>query len=251
MSRRRGVVDIGRRFPELWGMQKPGPGGRELERRLTADERRLLSGLRTPPRVQAFLDTLVYSADPFYRCPLRVLRERTAHCFDAALFAAAALRRAGHPPLILELLPNAHDDDHLLALFRRGGCWGAVAKSNFAGLRYREPVYRTLRELALSFFEQYYNLARRKTLRGYTMPLHLAAFDRQGWAVRDEPLELVAERLDQLRRVTLVTGTMAAGLSPVDERSYRAGLLGAVEAGLHRPRARAPRTGAGSAGIAG
>ena len=70
----------------------------------------------------------------------------------------AALRQAGYPPLILELLPNAHDDDHLLALFRRNGCWGAVAKSNFAGLRYREPVYRTLRELVLSFFEQYYGM---------------------------------------------------------------------------------------------
>lgn len=209
-------------------------GGGALERRLTAAERRLLATLTTPARVQAFLDTLAYGTDPVYRCPLRVMRERTAHCFDAAVFAAAALRRAGHPPLILELLPNAHDDDHLLALFRRDGRWGAVAKSNFAGLRYREPVHRTLRELALSFFEQYYNVARRKTLRGYTLPLHLGAFDPDGWTVRDEPLWDIADRLDRARRVTLVTPRMAAGFSPVDERSYRAGLLGSVAEGLYR-----------------
>lgn len=209
---------------------------RDLERELSPAERRLFSSLRTPPRVQAFLDSLPYSTDPVYRCPLRVIRERTAHCFDAAVFAAAALRRAGHPPLILELLPNAHDDDHLLALFRREGRWGAVAKSNFAGLRYREPVYGTLRELALSFFEQYYNVARRKTLRGYTLPLHLAPFDRDGWTVRDEPLWAIADRLDRQRRVALVTPRMAAGFSPVDGRSYRAGLLGSIDAGLYRPR---------------
>jgi hypothetical protein len=208
----------------------------DLVRQLTPPERRLLASLTTPPRVQAFLDTLAYGTDPVYRCPLRVIRERTAHCFDAAVFAAAALRRAGHQPLILELLPNSQDDDHLLTLFRRNGRWGAVAKSNFAGLRYREPVYRTLRELALSFFEQYYNVARRKTLRGYTLPLHLGSFDREGWTVRDEALWAIADRLDRVRRVVLVTPRMAAGFSPVDERSYKAGLLGSVDAGLYRPR---------------
>jgi hypothetical protein len=218
---------------------KQGKGaGDGLAAALTAGERRLFAGLTTPARVQAFLDAVDYSADPFYRCPLRVLRERTANCFDGALFAAAALRRAGHPPTILELLPNAHDDDHLLALFRRNGCWGAVAKSNFAGLRFRESVYRTLRELALSFFEQYYNVARRKTLRGFTMPLRLAAFDRAGWTVRDEPLWEIADALDGVRRVTLVDRAMAAALSPVDDRSYRAGLLGSVDAGLFKPRRR-------------
>jgi hypothetical protein len=218
-------------------MERRAPG-LDLVRQLAPPERRLLASLRTPPRVQAFLDSLAYSTDPVYRCPLRVIRERTAHCFDAAVFAAAALRRAGHPPLILELLPNSQDDDHLLALFRRNGRWGAVAKSNFAGLRYREPVHLTLRELALSFFEQYYNVARRKTLRGYTQPLHLGSFDRDGWTVRDEPLWAIADRLDRVRRVALVTPRMAAGFSPVDERSYKAGLLGSVDAGLYRPRGR-------------
>lgn len=210
----------------------PGPS---LAHELTKAELRLLGSLATPPRVQAFLDSLAYSTDPFYRCPLRVLRERTAHCFDAAVFAAAALRRSGHRPLILELLPSAEDDDHLIAPFRRHGCWGAVSKSNYAGLRYREPVYRTLRELVLSYFEHYYNVARRKTLRGYTLPLSLAAFDAQGWTVQDGPLQRIARRLDRQRRVRLLTPAMAAGLAPVDERSFRAGLLGSVRAGLYKP----------------
>lgn len=201
---------------------------------LTRDERRLVSGLASPAQIQQFLDSIPYSADAFYRCPLRVLRDRTAHCFDGAVFAAAALRRIGHPPLILDMLSNGRDDEHLLALFKVGGRWGAVAKSNFVGLRYREPVYRSLRELAMSYFEQYYNLEREKTLRGYTGPLNLGRFDRLRWLIRDEAMEAIAERTDQTRRVSLIDATMEARLSPVDERSYQAGLIGSDPKGLFK-----------------
>ena len=207
---------------------------RIFEQSLNRSEGRVLAGLTTPRQIQAFLDDLLYSADPFYRCPLRVLRERTAHCFDGALFAAAMLRRLGYPPLILDIVPNDRDDDHLLALFKRNGHWGAVAKSNFVGLRFREPVYRTLRELVMSYFEQYYNVAGEKTLRGYTVPLNLKAFDKLNWMISDDPLEGVARRLDEIRQVQVLTETMIAELSPVDERSRRAGLQGVNEAGLFR-----------------
>ena len=103
--------------------------------------------------------------------------------------------------MILEMLPNRRDDDHLLALFKEDGHWGAVGKSNFVGLRFREPIHRTLRELVVSYFEQFYNVEREKTLRGYTLPLNLRAFDRHGWMVRDEPLDWIAEKLDRTRRV--------------------------------------------------
>ncbi len=202
---------------------------------LTAAERRLVKRLRTPHDIQLILDEITYSADPIYRCPLRVLRDRTAHCFDGAMFAAATLRRLGYPPLVLDIFPNERDDDHLLALYKEDGCWGAVAKSNFVGLRYREPVYRTLRELVMSYFESYYNVAREKTMRAYTVPLNLKAFDKLGWMTRDEPLDRIAERLDQIRRVPVLTAAAAAGLSPVDERSFQAGLLGVNEAGLYKP----------------
>ena len=203
---------------------------------LTAAERRLLIAvLTTPVRIQAFLDTVPYSTEPVYRCPLQVLRDRLAHCFDGALFAAAMLRRIGHPPLILDMIPDHRDDDHLLALFKRDGRWGAVAKSNFAGLRYREPVYRNLRELVMSYFEQYYNVAREKTLRGYTVPLDLATFDHLDWMTSAAPLDLIADRTDTIRRFALLTPEMVAGLAPVDERLYAAGLQGADAAGLFKP----------------
>ena len=202
---------------------------------LTRSERRVIERLTTPNKIQSFLDDLPYSTEDIYRCPLRVLRDRTGHCFDGALFAAAMLRRSGHAPLILDMLPNDRDDDHVLALFKHHGHWGAVANSNFAGLRFREPIYRTLRELVLSYFEQYYNVEREKTLRGYTRPLNLRTFDKYEWMTRDEPLEKIADRLDTIQRFPIVTGAMIAGLSPVDERSYRAGLMGARRGGLYQP----------------
>jgi hypothetical protein len=210
-----------------------------FEKALSHSECQVVASLTTPYDIQAFLDGLSYSAEAIYRCPLRVLRERIAHCFDGALFAAAMLRRLGYPPLILDIVPSDRDDDHLLALYKRDGHWGAISKSNFVGLRSREPVYRTLRELVMSYFEQFFNVEREKTMRGYTVPLNLKVFDRVNWMSSDEPLESIAQRLDEIRRMPVLTKTMIAGLSPVDERSYRAGLLGVNEAGLYRP----PRSG--------
>jgi len=202
---------------------------------LTKPERQVMAQLTAPSRIQAFLDEFPYSVESNYRCPLRVFRERIAHCFDGALFAAAALRRLGYPPLVLNMLPNDRDDDHMLALYRRDRYWGAVAKSNFVGLRFREPIYRTLRELVMSYFEQFYNVEHEKTLRGYTVPLNLKAFDRFNWMTSDEPLERIGQRLDEIRKVRVLTRRMIAGLSPIDERSYRAGLFGANRTGLYRP----------------
>src|SRR5512136_1031915 len=108
----------------------------DFERALTDSEHRFISTLTAPAKIQAFLDEIPYSTEHIYRCPLKVLRERMAHCFDGALFAAATLRRLGYPPLIMDMLPNDRDDDHMLAVYKRCGHWGAVAKSNFVGLRF-------------------------------------------------------------------------------------------------------------------
>ena len=206
----------------------------DFDQVLTGPEQRKIAQLATPRKIQEFLDRLPYSVESNYRCPLRVFREHTAHCFDGALFGAAALRRLGYPPFIVNLVANERDDDHLLALYKRDGHWGAVAKSNFVGLRFREPFYRTLRELVMSYFEQFYSVERKKSLRSYTMPLNLKAFDKLNWMMSDEPLERIGERLDEIRKVPLLTRRMVAGLSLVDERSYKAGLLGANKAGLYR-----------------
>ena len=206
----------------------------DLDRALTEAEHRFISTLTTPAKIQIFLDELPYSLDHDYRCPLRVLREKIAHCFDGALFAAAMLRRLGYPPLIIEMLPNHRDDDHMLAVYKRRKHWGAIAKSNFVGLRFREPVYRTLRELIMSYFEQFYNVERAKTLRRYTLPLNLKAFDQLDWMTRDDFLEHISRKLDRIRKVPVLTQPMISALSLVDERSYRGGLIWANEAGLYK-----------------
>lgn len=200
----------------------------------TAQELRILDALDSPVRIQAFLDSIPYSADPIYRSPRSVMRDRKAHCFDGALFAAMALGRLGQSPRIVDL-QAVRDDDHLLALFNMDGKYGAVAKSNFVGLRYRDPVYRSLRELVLSYFDSYFNLAREKTLRGYTAPLDLRGFDRIDWRIRDEKLDLIAERLDQIRSWPVIDEESAAALPPVDERTYQAQLLGSNPDGLYKP----------------
>ena len=210
------------------------PGMVRLAAQLDASERQLLAGLDAPVMIQAFLNAVPYSEDRFYRCPLRVLRDRKAHCFDGALFAAMALRHIGHPPLILELIPNERDDDHVLALFKSHGGWGAVAQSNFTGLRYREPVYRSLRELVMSYFEDFFNAIGEKTLVGYRGPINLKTFDRLDWMASDAGLEALADGMNRYRVQPVMTVEMAAGLSRADERSLHAGLLGANPEGLFR-----------------
>jgi AcrR family transcriptional regulator len=193
------------------------------------------SGLDSPPAIQEFLDGITYSAEPVYRCPASVLRDRKGHCFDGAVLAAAALRRIGFPPRIVDLLPwEGHDDDHVLAVFKIEGGWGAVAKSNFVGIRYRDPVFRSLRELVMSYFEPFFNLAREKTLRAYTVPLNLARFDRRRWTTRDETMEDIATRLDQIRKHEVLAPGMAERLALMDPRSFEAGLLGALPEGLRK-----------------
>jgi hypothetical protein len=208
---------------------------RIFSRAFSAQELQVFRSLRTPYHIQSFLLEIPYSAEECYRSPATVLRDRTAHCFDGALFAAAALRFLGYPPLIMDLLPNERDDDHLLALYKAGGHWGAVAKSNFSGLTYREPIHRTLRELVLSYFEPFYNVSKEKTLRKYTVPLNLRRFDSINWMASDERLDDIGVRLDEIRKVQLITPSMSRRLSPVDERSYNAGLLGANWDGLFKP----------------
>ncbi|HEY9071121.1 MAG TPA: hypothetical protein VIV61_12760 [Candidatus Ozemobacteraceae bacterium] len=205
-----------------------------LENRWNDVELRIFGALDSPVAIQAFLDTVPYSSDPVYRCPRSVLRDRKAHCFDGAMFAAAALRRLGYRPLVLDMLAE-RDDDHLLALFKEDGCWGSIAKSNFVGLRYRDPIYRSLRELIMSYFEDFYNIEGEKTLRGYTVPLNLSQFDRLDWMMRDEALDAIADALDRQRRYEVISPDQAARLPHMDKRSYEAGMLGVNPDGLWRP----------------
>lgn len=190
---------------------------------------------RSPGDIQAFLDATAYSDDKFYRCPARVLLDRRAHCVDGALLAASALRWLGDPPLVLDL--RAHrDDDHVIAVFQRHGHWGAVAKSNVVGLRYREPVYASLRELVMSYFEAYYNLEGDRALRSYCDPLDLSALDELDWEHDDDVIEHhICGALDDAPHHELMTPAMIAALTKIDARSYEAGLMGANPNGLYKP----------------
>jgi hypothetical protein len=196
-----------------------------------ANEWRFLRQLRTPEKIQRFLDVEVgYNKEKqgsTCRSPRRVLRDLTAHCLEGALLAAAALRAQGFPPLLLDL-EAVRDDDHVLAIFRQDGHWGAIAKSNFAGLRFREPVYRTVRELTLSYFEHYYNDAGEKTLRSYSKPVSLCRFDSLGWMTAEEDLWEIADYLSALPHSRLLTTAMERRLNLVDARLQAAGRVGAA-----------------------
>jgi hypothetical protein len=191
-------------------------------------ERAVFRPLNTPEKIQRFLDDLPYDKEPDgprCRSPRRVLRDRTAHCMEGALIGAAALRMLGHPPLLLDL-EAVRDDDHVLAIFRTRGHWGAVAKSNYSGLRFREPVYRTLRELVMSYFEHYYNLQREKTLRHYSRPVNLERFDAMGWMIAEEDPWVIPEYLCTIAHTSLLPASVARRLSRVDDRLFAAGLVG-------------------------
>jgi len=199
----------------------------------TKPELALFRRLDTPEKIQRYLDDLTYRAEERAACPRQVIREGRAHCFDGALFGAAALRRLGHPPALLDLRA-VRDDDHVLALYRVDGCYGAVAKSNFVGLRFREPIFRSLRELTLSYFEAYFNLEGEKTLREYSPALSLRQFDRLGWEFRDEPLPALSVRLDALRHRRLLTRGQERRLARVDPRSMAGGTVGILAEGVYR-----------------
>jgi len=202
-----------------------------LERPWTEPERNELAKLDAPWKVQEFLDRIPYNTDHQTRAPRRVMRDRRAHCTEGAIFAAAALRFQGYPPLILDLRAE-NDDDHVIAVYRVRGSIGAVAKSNFSGLRFREPIYRSYRELAISYFELYFNTLGEKALRSYSRPLNLSRFDARHWMTTEEDLEWVGQRLDAMHHYPLLDATMVRNLRPVDKRLYDAGFMGADMAGV-------------------
>lgn len=195
-------------------------------------EQRILSKLTTPEKIQRYLDREIgYNTEPNgHTCysPRVVMREGVAHCMEGALMAALALRMIGHPPLLVDL-EAVRDTDHVLAVYRVGERWGAVAKSDYSGLRSREPVYRSIRELVMSYFEHYYNPAGEKTLRAYSRPVNLKRFDRIGWATREGDVWEIPNYLCDIPHTSILTAAMQRRLSRMDERLYEAGRLGGAK----------------------
>jgi len=194
---------------------------------LSKAEFAVLRRLDAPEKVQTFLFGLKQNFEPNGdTCrPVRViLRQRNAHCIEGAMLAACALWVQGGPPLLLDMRAE-QDFDHVVALFRRNGCWGAISKTNGIGLRWRDPVYRTLRELAMSYFHEYYNKRDHKTLRAYSTPLDLRRIDTKVWVAGERNAWPVAERLEALHHFRLVSRAQAESLIRRDPFERRVGGL--------------------------
>ncbi len=194
-------------------------------------ERKILRRLTTPVRIQQFLDNeirynLEPSGDTCYS-PRTVLSKGVAHCMEGAMLAALALRLLGHPPLLVDLEAE-RDTDHVLAVYRANRYWGAVAKSDYSGLRSREPVYRNIRELVMSYFEHYFNPAGEKTLRAYSRPVNLQQFDRSDWMTSEDNVWVVPNYLCEIKHTPILTKTMLRKVAPMDKRLYAAGRLGGL-----------------------
>ncbi|GDY09631.1 MAG: hypothetical protein DWI21_05095 [Planctomycetota bacterium] len=199
-----------------------------MDGHLSLEELSLLKSLNRPEKIQAFLDNEVrYNPETTCRSPRRVIRDRRAHCAEGAFFAAAAMDANGIPPLIIDL-EAIRDDDHLLAVFREHGRWGAVAQSYYAGLRFREPVYRTLRELVMSYYEHYFNAAGEKTLRTFSRPVNLHRFDRLNWMTTEDDVWEICEYLCTIPHTRVLTPAIERRRRSVDARLFAAGHVGAA-----------------------
>jgi hypothetical protein len=185
---------------------------------LNVKERRLLRSLDRPWKIQRWLDSIPINFElngETCMSPRRVMREKRAHCIEGAFFAALALRVHGYEPLVVDIDAAASDDAHVMAVYRIDGHWGAIHKSNHLILRYREPVYRTIRELVMSHFHEYTNADGKKTMRSYTRPINLKRFDARGWATDDADLWDVASYLADAPHIPVVDRSQIARLRPL------------------------------------
>lgn len=175
---------------------------------LLPDERRIFGKLTSPPKIQDFLDTLPVNFEmsgETYMSPRRTLHAKTAHCFEGALVAAVALAYHGQKPLLLDLRTISLDEDHVVALFRENGRWGAISKTNHAILRYRDPVYASVRELAMSYFHEYILSDGKKSLRQFSRPFDLSRYAPERWVTAPEELDWLVEALDSSRHFPIAS----------------------------------------------
>jgi hypothetical protein len=200
----------------------------------TTAEKRTLVALRTPARIQAFLDELDYDAVGDPASPRDVLRTGKAQCMSGMLFACAALRELGHLPRLM-YIDVVSDDGHCLALYEVNGLWGALSKSNYTTLRSREPVYPYL-ALGLSYFDGYFNRYGKRTMRSFTVPVELEPFEPRGWRFSNRPLTAIERAIDRVPKAWTLPPRTAHRVAKVSELLQQAGLTGAKPEGLWRPK---------------
>jgi len=185
----------------------------------TKQEKSLLKKLNTPAKVQDFLNSLRFNFEEkgeTIKSPIRILREKNAHCMEGALLGAYILSLHGHKPLILHLQTTKEDFDHIITLFKENGLYGALSKTNHGVLRYREPIYKNIHELVMSYFHEYYDDNGRKTLRKYSKPLNLNIFEK-GWETEEENLWGIDDELDKIKHYEIAPKTVFKKLRLADK----------------------------------
>jgi hypothetical protein len=197
-------------------------------------ECKILSKLNTPKKIQDFVDRIDYNLEKkgeTLMSPQSILKENKAHCFEGALFAAAALRFHNYPPLIVDIVSSTEDDDHVIAVFKQKGFWGSIAKSKYTGLTFREPIHRNIRELVLTYFEGYF-IKNIKTLRGYSKPVNLSRFDKLNWMTSEKDVFFIEDYLEKIKHKKLLTRTMIKNLRKVTPLMKEAGEIWIKRKGL-------------------
>jgi len=190
---------------------------------------------KKPIDIQIFLNRLLYNSEYITNSPKNVFLKQKANCFEGALFAAAVLRSLGHKPLIVDLVAE-NDDDHVIAIYKQNNFFGAVAKSNTTVLRFREPVYRSLRELIMSYFDFYFNTLGDKSLRSYSNPVNLSRFDKYDWMTTDDDLEFIGDYLFTIKHNKIVSTKSLRSLNTADDNLIKLCFSGSIEDGLFKPK---------------
>jgi len=199
----------------------------EFQSHLPADLRKKFLSLKSPFAIQEYLDSLIYIGEERDRSPLNVMLDGQAHCLDGGFLAALALWRIGFKPLVIDIVPDPGvDDDHVLALYQIEGRWGALAKTNYINLGFREPVYKNLRELVMSYFEHYVSIHQQKVLTGYTRPIDASRYTHLYWAWDEAGANtLYHKHFYGCKAIPLITRSMAKRLNPVTDKAYQAETL--------------------------
>lgn len=195
---------------------------------LEKEKLKILKKLDTPAKIQNFLDKLAINfeekGDTSWP-PMIVLEKKKCHCVEGAVLAALALRMHNHPPLLLDLTAAKHDFDHVVAVFKVDGKWGAISKTNHAALRYREPIYRSIRELAMSYFHEYFDDLGRKNLRSFSAPVNLKRFDKSDWMTTRENIFYIPEYLADVRHFPILSRRQIRNLRRADKLEIQAGKI--------------------------
>lgn len=192
------------------------------------EELKIFEKLSTPAKIQDFLNDISINfelhGETCYS-PRMVLQKRKAHCMEGAMFAATALRSHGHKPLVMDLKSVEHYNDHVMVLFRQYGRWGAISKTNHAVLRYREPIYKTIRELALSYFHEYFTDDGTKTMRSYSLPIDLSRFDKRNWMTSEKPVFYIPQYIDRVKHYPILPMGATRTLRKADAVEIEAGKI--------------------------